>query len=136
MLPHTEDDGLARLAVEGRLSIDTILLNSAVCGTGLDTVPIPGTASELEIAALFCDVASMAGRLQKPLSCRIWPVQNKVAGDAVRFDCPFFVDSTVLALGPGEPSHQRSRAAWAMAGLVVACAATAGWALGRAASRR
>ena len=42
MLAVLEDRGLARLAAEGRLKIPQLLSWSAVCGTGLDTVPVPG----------------------------------------------------------------------------------------------
>jgi hypothetical protein len=42
MLAVLEDQGLAEAASEGRLSIGRLLSWSSVCGTGLDTVPIPG----------------------------------------------------------------------------------------------
>ena len=38
MLPPLEDTGLARRATEGGYRIHDLLLNSAVCGLGLDTV--------------------------------------------------------------------------------------------------
>ena len=42
MLPILEDSVLAQRWSEGRLSIDALLSYSAVCGTGLDTIPLPG----------------------------------------------------------------------------------------------
>jgi uncharacterized protein (UPF0210 family) len=40
-----EDAILAQRAAEGTLTIKDLLLYSAVCGTGLDTVPLPGAAT-------------------------------------------------------------------------------------------
>ena len=42
MQPILEDSVLTRRAAEGTLTIKDALLYSAVCGTGLDTVPLPG----------------------------------------------------------------------------------------------
>jgi len=41
MLPVLEDARLAQRWSEGRLSLDSLLSYSAVCGTGLDTIPLP-----------------------------------------------------------------------------------------------
>eukprot|EP00403_Amphidinium_massartii_P004330 CAMPEP_0178385744 /NCGR_PEP_ID=MMETSP0689_2-20121128/8186_1 /TAXON_ID=160604 /ORGANISM="Amphidinium massartii, Strain CS-259" /LENGTH=421 /DNA_ID=CAMNT_0020006027 /DNA_START=64 /DNA_END=1325 /DNA_ORIENTATION=+ len=82
---QTEDDGLAHAAKRGEVSLYTLLLNSAVCGTGIDTGLVPGDTDVEELALLFSDVATMAYRLQKPLSCRVWPVHGKSAGDMVHF---------------------------------------------------
>lgn len=42
MLAVCEDAGLAAAAAAGRLSLPQLLQWSAVCGCGLDTVPVPG----------------------------------------------------------------------------------------------
>ncbi len=42
MMPVLEDTRLAQLWAEGALSMDQLLAYSAVCGTGLDTIPLPG----------------------------------------------------------------------------------------------
>lgn len=42
MLPPLEDRGLAARAEEGSYTLRDLLLLSAVCGIGLDTVPVPG----------------------------------------------------------------------------------------------
>jgi uncharacterized protein (UPF0210 family) len=98
MLPLLEDTVLARRAAEGRLRIGDLLQWSALCGTGLDTVPLPGDASEESLAALLFDVAALATRLKKPLSARLMPMPGKVAGDEVKFDFAYFTDSRVLSL--------------------------------------
>src|SRR5438874_13083928 len=42
MLPVLEDARLAERWSEGRVSVDALLAYSAVCGPGLDTIPLPG----------------------------------------------------------------------------------------------
>ncbi|MDD5368642.1 MAG: DUF711 family protein, partial [Anaerolineaceae bacterium] len=42
MFPVLEDATLAMRAAEGLLTVNDLLLYSCVCGTGLDTVPLPG----------------------------------------------------------------------------------------------
>jgi len=120
MFPVLEDAILARRAAEGALSVKDLLLYSAVCGTGLDTVPIPGDVSAEQIQAVLLDVATLAVRLRKPLTARLLPVPGKKAGEPVHFDFPYFADSAVLpldasplggALAPSErfTVHERSR---------------------------
>ena len=98
MLPVLEDAVLARRAAEGRLRVGELLQWSAVCGTGLDTVPIPGDASEDAIAHLLFDVAALSARLRKPLTARLMPLPGKGAGDPVHFDFAYFADGGVLPL--------------------------------------
>jgi uncharacterized protein (UPF0210 family) len=87
------------------VTVNDLLLYSSVCGTGLDTVPLPGNVPEAAIAAILVDVAALALRLDKPLSARLMPIPGKQAGDAITFDFPFFAPSRVLAVaapdGPG-----------------------------------
>lgn len=98
MLPVLEDGLLARRASEGLLSVSELLLYSAVCGTGLDTVPLPGDASADELGAVVLDVATLALVLQKPLSCRLFPVPGKRAGEMTAYDFPYFANACVLPL--------------------------------------
>jgi uncharacterized protein (UPF0210 family) len=91
MLPVLEDEVLAQRVAEGRLKVYSLLLYSAVCGTGLDTVPIPGDVSPERIAALLQEVALLAGRWNKPLTARLFPVPGKKAGDEVRWKIPHLV---------------------------------------------
>lgn len=98
MLPVLEDPLLAQRAGEHRYSIRDVLLYSSVCGTGLDVVPIPGNTSPDSINGLLRDVASLATRLRKPLSARLFLVPGKKAGDLARFDDPLLTDSVVMKL--------------------------------------
>ncbi len=95
-LPVLEDTVLAQRAAEGSLGLNELLLYSCVCGTGLDTVPLPGDISELELAAILTDVAAIALRLHKPLTARLMPMPGCAAGDALSFDFPYFADGAVM----------------------------------------
>jgi len=97
-LPVLEDATLALRASEGTLTVKDLLLYSAVCGTGLDTIPLPGDASAEQLASLLLDVAALALRLDKPLTARLMPIPNKKAGDPTGFDFAFFANSRVMAL--------------------------------------
>ncbi len=98
MLPVLEDSVLAQRTIDGTLGLKDLLMFSAVCGTGLDTVPLPGDASVEQLAALLLDVASLAVRLGKPLTARLMPVPGKQAGDLTNFDFSYFANGRILAL--------------------------------------
>lgn len=96
MLPVLEDSTLAARAAGGSYDLHSLLLFSAVCGTGLDTVPLPGTISQAALTAILLDVAALALRLDKPLTARLMPVPGKLAGDLTSFDFPYFANSAIL----------------------------------------
>ena len=98
MLPVLEDAVLAARAADGSLSLKDLLMYSAVCGTGLDTVPLPGDTSADEISAVLIDLAALSLRLDKPLTARLMPIPGKEAGDPTEFDFKFFANSRVLSL--------------------------------------
>jgi len=102
MLPVLEDSQLAYRSTTGSLSIKDLLLYSAVCGTGLDTVPLPGNASTEQIASILLDVAALSTRLDKPLTARLMPIPGKKAGDLTEFDFDYFSNGRVLEL-PAKP---------------------------------
>ena len=98
MQPVLEDSILAKRAGEGTLTLKDLLLYSSVCGTGLDTIPLPGNLSSEQIVPLLLDLCALALRLDKPLTARLMPIPGKQAGDETNFDFGFFVNSKVLAL--------------------------------------
>jgi uncharacterized protein (UPF0210 family) len=98
MLPVMEDAVLARRWAEGRLGLDQLLAYSAICGTGLDTVPLPGDCSVEDLTKVICDMASLAVRLRKPLSARLLPVPGKLAGETTSFSSPYFTDTLIKPL--------------------------------------
>jgi len=93
-----EDSVLAKRAAEGTLTIKDSLLYSAVCGTGLDTIPLPGDTTSEHLVPLLLDLSALALRLNKPLTARLMPIPGKKAGDDTNFDFAFFAQSKVMNL--------------------------------------
>ena len=93
-----EDKLLARRWAEGTFSIDSLLAYSAVCGTGLDTIPLPAEVSEEQLIRIYGDTASLAWKWRKPLSARLQPVKGKKAGDRTEFKDPYLFNTTIHAL--------------------------------------
>ena len=98
MLALTEDTGLARGTMNSDFDIRALLTYSAVCGIGLDTVPIPGDTPVEKIAALMRDTGTMAFRLNKPLTVRVFPVPGLNAGDMTVFESDDLCNCAVLAV--------------------------------------
>lgn len=96
MMPILEDSVLAERSSTGMLSIYDVLQYSSVCGTGLDTVPLPGDIETEKLMALLLDVAALAIRLNKPLTARLMPLPNKKAGDKTDFNFSYFAKGSVL----------------------------------------
>jgi uncharacterized protein len=95
MLPVMEDVIIARRWEEGRIGLHDLLAYSSVCGTGLDTVPLPGDSSAEDITRLLLDVTALAVRLRKPLSARLFPVPGTRSGDRTAFTSPYLTNTTV-----------------------------------------
>lgn len=101
-LPVLEDSILAERIADGSLDLADLMLISTVCGTGLDTIPLPGTVSLEAVTALLTDLGALALRHAKPLTARLMPIPRKSAGDKIHFDFPYFADSVVMDL-PAKP---------------------------------
>jgi uncharacterized protein len=98
MVPVMEDKLLAQRWAESTYNIDSLLAYSAVCGTGLDTIPLPGDISLEQMERIFGDVASLATKWNKPLSARLQPVPGKRAGDHTEFQDPYLFNTIIHAL--------------------------------------
>jgi uncharacterized protein (UPF0210 family) len=98
MMPVLEDATLAVRAAEGHLSVERLLLASTVCGLGLDTVPLPGDIDGATLGSVILDMATLAVRLDKPLTARLFPVPGKRAGDRVSWDFPYFAPSVAIPI--------------------------------------
>ena len=86
------------------MSLNDLLLYSAVCGTGLDCIPLAGDVEPGVLAGILLDVAALALRLDKPLTARLMPMPGKAAGDRVAFpDFEYFAPTRVMSAprGPG-----------------------------------
>lgn len=104
MLPVLEDSVLADRSTEGTYTLDSLLLYSAVCGTGLDTIPLPGDVSVSELAAILLDVSALALTLDKPLTARLMPIPGRKAGEMTDFHFPYVANARVLETkGYGAP---------------------------------
>lgn len=103
MLPVLEDKVLAErnnAGLNGRYSayytLRDLLAFSAVCGTGLDTIPLPGNTTPDQIAGVLIEVAALASTLRKPLTARLLPIPGLQAGERTTFDFPYFVNTRVM----------------------------------------
>ena len=102
MLPMLEDWTMARRSHEDTYSLDSLLLYSTVCGTGLDTLALAGDTTEAEIAGLLLDLAALALKLDKPLTARLVPVPGVKAGESTRFNFEYFANARVFGINADE----------------------------------
>ena len=98
MMPVMEDIILAQRAQEKKFTIRDLMLYSTVCGVGIDTVPIPGDVNIGKLAGVYLEMNTIAYRLQKPLSCRVLPMNGLKAGDVTDTNSPFLTNTTVFEL--------------------------------------
>jgi uncharacterized protein (UPF0210 family) len=112
MLPVLEDSRLAARSVEGSFSIKDLLMYSAVCGTGLDTVPLPGDIKVDEIESLLMDIAALSLRLNKPLTARLMPVPGLKTGEMTQFDFDFFKNGKILDFPASRLGRALSTSEW------------------------
>ncbi len=98
MVPVLEDARLAQRWTERSYNVDSLLAYSSVCGTGLDTVPLPGDVTEEQLARIIGDVAALAVKWKKPLTARLQPVAGKKAGERSDFNDPFLVNAVIQPL--------------------------------------
>jgi uncharacterized protein len=98
MLPVMEDTRLSQLWSEGAISMDQLLAYSAVCGTGLDTIPLPGDVTLNQLERIIGDVATLSVKWSKPLSARLLPVAGAKPGDRTAFGDPNLIDTVIQPL--------------------------------------
>jgi uncharacterized protein (UPF0210 family) len=91
-----EDYTISKSLSENKFNLDTLLLYSTICGTGLDCVPLPGDITEQELFYILLDMCTISVRLNKPLTARLMPIPGKNAGDDVKFDFEYFAPSKVM----------------------------------------
>jgi len=112
MLPVLEDSVLAERTSSGHFTIKDLLMVSAVCGTGLDTVPLPGNISAEQIEPLLMDIAALSLRLRKPLTARLMPVPGLKAGDMTAYKFEFFRNGRVLDYPAGKIGGALAKSDW------------------------
>ena len=95
MLPVLEDPVLAERWNAGLVSLDALVSYSAVCGTGLDTIPLPGDTTVEQLTRIIGDVATLSVKWNKPLSARLLPVAGKLAGQQTEFSDPNLLNGVI-----------------------------------------
>lgn len=91
-----EDDYLALRNKQKNFTLDSLMLYSAVCGCGIDMVPVPGDILDEEVSAIIFDIAALAATLNKPLGVRILPVTGKSSNELTNFNYDFLVDTRIM----------------------------------------
>lgn len=105
MLPVLEDPIIAERWNAGLVSLDALVSYSAVCGTGLDTVPLPGDATVEQLARIIGDVATLSVKWNKPLSARLLPVAGRLAGQQTDFADPNLINGVIQPISGPEPRN-------------------------------
>ncbi|MFO7794630.1 MAG: DUF711 family protein [Promethearchaeati archaeon] len=96
MQPVFEDYTISKRLSEGKFNLDTLLLYSCLCGTGLDCIPLPGSITERELFYILLDICTISLKFNKPLTARLMPIPGKEAGDEVQFDFEYFSPTKVI----------------------------------------
>jgi uncharacterized protein len=102
MLPVLEDSVLAERWNSGAVNLDSLLSYSSVCGTSLDTIPLPGTATVEQLSRIIGDVATLSVKWNKPLTARLLPVPGKAAGQPSDFSESRFLNATIQPISTPE----------------------------------
>ncbi len=103
MLPVLEDPVLAERWNAGLVSLDALLSYSSVCGTGLDTVPLPGNTTVEQLSRIIGDVATLSVKWNKPLTARLLPVAGKAAGQQTEFTDAHLLNGVIQPVSGPEP---------------------------------
>jgi len=93
-----EDATIAEANNRRTFTLDSLVAYSAVCGCGLDMVPLPGDVFAEEIALLILDVATLSTVLGKPLGLRVLPIPHKEANEFTEFSHDFLHNTRVQAM--------------------------------------
>jgi uncharacterized protein (UPF0210 family) len=104
MLPVLEDPVLAERWSAGLVPLDSLLSYSSVCGTGLDTIPLPGNTTIEQLTRIIGEVATLSVKWNKPLTARLLPVAGKTAGQQTDFSDPRLLNATIQPIS-GPETH-------------------------------
>ena len=96
MFAIMEDKKLVDLVTNNVLKINHLLKYAGRCGTGLDTVPLPGNIHKTVLAELLKKVSDISIQKDKPLSARLFPMPGCQIGDTVRSQSPYLLDCPAM----------------------------------------
>lgn len=99
MLPVMEDPIMSERWGEGTYNLASLLAYSAVGANGLETVPLPGSITEEQIAHILADVATVAYKDRTPMSARLLPSPGHKPGE--KSDFTGYLINTTLQPLPG-----------------------------------
>jgi hypothetical protein len=84
-IPVSEDEGMARAAAAGALTVEKLEAMTCICSVGLDMIVLPGDTSAETIAAIIADEAAIGMINKKTTGVRLIPAPGKRPGDYVEF---------------------------------------------------
>lgn len=105
MFSPLEDIKLAEANNQRHLSVEKLMLYSAVCGCGIDMVPVPGDILADELTFLSMDVAALSTILRKPLGIRVLPIPMKAANELTNFNHDFLTNTRIMGV---DTQHRKS----------------------------
>lgn len=114
MFSLLEDDHLARANSRRCINLDALMGLAALCGCGVDMVPISGASFPEELAAVMLDIATMSTTLAKPLGVRMLPIPGRSANEFTAFNLDFLCDSRVVGLTANDRRFGPEQGALAM----------------------
>ncbi|MFO1378093.1 MAG: DUF711 family protein [Steroidobacteraceae bacterium] len=109
MFSLLEDERLARANNMRGLNLDALVSLAAVCGCGIDMVPLAGLVFQEEVAALMLDVAALSSTLRKPLGVRVLPIPGRGVNEFTQFNLDFLCDSRIMDIGAVERTPATAR---------------------------
>ncbi len=98
MFSVLEDYVLAAALSRRGITLGSLLALSAVCGVGIDMVPISGLSFPEDVGGVILDAAGISATLSKPLSVRVLPIPHKLENEMTSFNMDFLCDSRILGL--------------------------------------
>jgi uncharacterized protein len=101
-----EDTKLSQRYASGNFNISDLLLTATTCGCGIDMLPLVSRGAKKAIGSMIMDIFALSSTLDKPLGCRVLPIQNSRPGDWTNFKHLFFTNTIVQDHGIGISIHQ------------------------------
>jgi uncharacterized protein (UPF0210 family) len=84
-IPVSEDAGMIKAAMSGKLTIEKLEAMTCVCSVGLDMIAVPGDTPWETLSAIIADEAAIGVINSKTTAVRIIPAPGKKVGDIVDF---------------------------------------------------
>lgn len=96
MYSMLEDKFLSKANNKRIISIDSLISYAAVCGCGVDTIPLPGSIFQEEIASIILDICAQSIKLRKSLGVRVLPIPHRQANEFTSFNMDFLYNTRIM----------------------------------------